>query len=127
MGPGRWGSSNIDLGVNVGYADISNTSVLVEIAREEMGHVPEVSYGTHFFQDLVESQIIYLPVYPGDKEAAYNNGFFQDSSNVLKDMLPELAEFSSVVSLIDVPSSSGGRRAQIMADPKSQRAICFLK
>jgi hypothetical protein len=127
IGPGRWGSSNIDLGVNVGYADISNTSVLVEIAREEMGHVPEVSYGTHFFQDLVESQIIYLPVYPGDKEASYNNGFFQDSLNVLKDLLPELTEFSSIVSLIDVPASSGGRHAQIMADPKSQRAICFLK
>ena len=64
MGPGRWGSSNIDLGVNVTYADIDNTAVLVEMAREEAGQVPEVSYGTHFFLDLVEAQIIYLPVYP---------------------------------------------------------------
>ena len=57
MGPGRWGSSNIDLGVNVSYADIDNAAVLVELAREEAGHVPEVSYGTHFFQDLVEEDI----------------------------------------------------------------------
>ena len=55
MGPGRWGSSNIDLGVNVSYADINNTSVLVEIAREEAGHVPEVSLRAHFFLDLVEA------------------------------------------------------------------------
>ena len=47
---------NIDLGVNVTYADIDSTAVLVELAREEAGHVPEVSYGTHFFQDLVEAQ-----------------------------------------------------------------------
>ena len=74
MGPGRWGSSNIDLGVNVTYADINNTAVLVEMAREEAGQVPEVSYGTHFFLDLVEAQIIYLPVYPGDPEAEFNGG-----------------------------------------------------
>ena len=127
MGPGRWGSSNIDLGVNVGYSDISNTSVLVEIAREEMGHVPEVSYGTHFFQDLVESQIMYLPVYPGDSETSLNNEFFEKSTNVLINLLPELAEFAEVISLIDVPAVSKGQYAQIVADPKSQKAICFLK
>ena len=127
MGPGRWGSSNIDLGVNVSYSDISNTSVLVEIAREEMGHVPEVSYGTHFFQDLVESQIMYLPVYPGDSETSLNNEFFKKSTNVLIDLLPELAEFAEVISLIDVPAVSKGQYAQIVADPKSQKAICFLK
>ncbi|HEY91039.1 MAG TPA: phosphoenolpyruvate synthase, partial [Dehalococcoidia bacterium] len=64
MGPGRWGSSNIDLGVNVGYNDIHNVAVLVEVAQIEAGHEPEVSYGTHFFQDLVEAEILYLPVYP---------------------------------------------------------------
>jgi len=127
MGPGRWGSSNIDLGVNVGYSDISNTLVLVEIAREETGHVPEVSYGTHFFQDLVESQIIYLPLYPGDSETLYNNEFFEKSANVLKNILPELAEFAEIISLIDVPSVSKGQYAQIVADPKSRTAICFLK
>jgi len=127
MGPGRWGSSNIDLGVNVGYADISNTSVLVEIAREEMGHVPEVSYGTHFFQDLVESQIIYLPLYPGNSETSYNSEFFEKSTNVLTKILPELAEFAEIISLIDVPSISEGQYVQILADPKSQKAICFLK
>ncbi|MFA5398856.1 MAG: PEP/pyruvate-binding domain-containing protein [Dehalococcoidia bacterium] len=127
MGPGRWGSSNVDLGVNVGYADISNTSVLVEIAREEMGHVPEVSYGTHFFQDLVESQIIYLPLYPGNSETSYNNEFFEKSTNILTIIFPELAEFAEIISLIDVPSVSQGQYVQILADPKSQKAICFLK
>ena len=40
MGPGRWGSrGDIRLGVNVSYADINNTAVLVEIARPK-GELP---------------------------------------------------------------------------------------
>jgi hypothetical protein len=57
MGPGRWGSSNIDLGIKVSYADIYNTSMLIEIAVARNGITPELSYGTHFFQDLIESNI----------------------------------------------------------------------
>jgi pyruvate, water dikinase len=66
MGPGRWGSVNLDLGVKVGYGDINKTLMLVEIALERGGYRPEVSYGTHFFQDLVEADIIPLPLFPGD-------------------------------------------------------------
>lgn len=126
MGPGRWGSSNIDLGVNVGYSDIDNASVLVEIAREEAGHVPEVSYGTHFFQDLVEAQIIYLPVYPDDPESMFNHSFFEVSPNVLPDLLPDAERFADLVRVIDVPEASGGLRAHVVADPHVRSAICYL-
>jgi len=126
MGPGRWGSGNIDLGVNVSYADIDNTAVLVEMAREEAGHVPEVSYGTHFFQDLVEARIIYLPVYPDDPECGFNRRFFEDSPNLLRDLLPDAEKFDRLIHVIDVPAATGGQYAQVVADPESQRAICFL-
>ncbi|MCK4516286.1 MAG: hypothetical protein KAU31_13575, partial [Spirochaetaceae bacterium] len=66
MGPGRWGSVNLELGVKVGYGDIINALMLVEIALERGGYRPEVSYGTHFFQDLIEADIIPLPLFPGD-------------------------------------------------------------
>lgn len=127
MGPGRWGSSNIDLGVNVGYADIDNTSVLVEIAREEAGQVPEVSYGTHFFQDLVEAEIIYLPVYPDDPRTEFNDAFFTDSPNALTDLLPDAGEFGHLVKVIDVPSAANGARVQVVADPQVHRAVCFIE
>jgi pyruvate,water dikinase len=126
MGPGRWGSSNINLGVNVGYADIDNTSVLVEMAREERGHIPEVSYGTHFFQDLVEAGIMYLPVYPSDPASRFNDDFFNSSGNILAILLPELAEFADTIHVIDVTQSSGGLYAHILADPSAHKAVCFL-
>ena len=127
MGPGRWGSSNIELGVNVTYADINNTSVLVEMAREEAGQVPDVSYGTHFFLDLVEAQIIYLPVYPSDPEAEFNRELFEGLPNVLTDLLPDAERFREIVRVFDLPAATGGRFARVAADPQSQRAICYLE
>jgi len=126
MGPGRWGSGNINLGVNVSYADIDNTAVLVEIAHEDSGHIPEVSYGTHFFQDLVEGQIIYLPVYPDDPQTMFNNSFFEGSINILTDLLPGSDEFENVVHVIDIPKISEGAFAKVVADPHGHNAICFL-
>jgi len=127
MGPGRWGSNDLNLGVNVTYADIDNAAALVEIAREEAGHIPEVSYGTHFFQDLVEDQIIYLPVYPDDKEAEFNKEFFETAPNMLCQLLPDAGKFERFIKLIDVSSRSRGRCARVVADPSSQKAVCFLE
>jgi KaiC/GvpD/RAD55 family RecA-like ATPase len=126
MGPGRWGSSNIDLGVNVGYGDIDSAAVLVELAREEHGHVPEVSYGTHFFQDLVESQIIYFPVYPDDPDSAFNEAFFKSAPNHLAALLPADADAASVIHLIDLERLQPGLRLTAIADPAQRRAVCFV-
>ena len=126
MGPGRWGSSNIELGVNVSYSDIDNTAVLVEVALEKAGHKPEVSYGTHFFQDLVEAEILYLPVYPDDKTADFNTEFFTGSPNILGDILPELVNFEEVVQVIDVKAAANGATAKVIADPQTHSAVCLL-
>ncbi|MBM4338466.1 MAG: phosphoenolpyruvate synthase [Deltaproteobacteria bacterium] len=126
MGPGRWGTSNIALGVNVSYADIGNASVLVEVALEEEGHVPEVSYGTHFFHDLIEARIIYLPVYPADPAAELHKKFFETSPNILLEWLPEAREYESILRLIDVPRVTEGAFAHVVADPQRQQAVCFL-
>ena len=126
MGPGRWGSANVMLGVNTSYADINNSSVLVEMAREQAGHLPDVSYGTHFFLDLVESRIIYLPLYPDDPKAAFNPKFFSKSPNMLSRLLPDAKRFEKAIKVIDVPAATDGKYAQVVADPRTQEALCFL-
>ncbi|MEI7831751.1 MAG: PEP/pyruvate-binding domain-containing protein [bacterium] len=127
MGPGRWGSSNIDLGVNVGYADLSNAAVLIEIAREEAGHMPEVSYGTHFFLDLVESQIIFLAVYPDEPSTSYDDDFFLHSPNMLNELVPNAEAFTQIVRVIDVPSVAAGQHACVIAASATRNAMCFLE
>lgn len=126
MGPGRWGSSNIDLGVNVGYADIDNAEVLVEIAREEAGHMPELSYGTHFFQDLVEARIIFLAIFPDDPACGFNSAFFERSPNILTEIIPDAGKFTDVIHLIDTKSAAGAP-AHVVADARRHIAQCYLE
>jgi hypothetical protein len=79
IGPGRWGTVNPDLGVPINYGDIYNTRALVEIAGYGNLVVPEPSFGTHFFQDLVEANIYPLAIYLEDPEVQFNQSFFYDT------------------------------------------------
>ncbi|MCD6397418.1 MAG: PEP/pyruvate-binding domain-containing protein, partial [Spirochaetaceae bacterium] len=83
LGPGRWGSrGDIKLGVNVRYSDINNTAVLIEIAKKQGNYTPDLSFGTHFFQDLVEASIKYLPLYPDEKNIIFNKFIIDRSTNL---------------------------------------------
>ena len=77
VGPGRWGSSNPVLGVPVQYSELSNSGCLVELGIPSKGMAPELSYGTHFFLDLDGDNILYLPVFDGEKGNVYNKGWFE--------------------------------------------------
>ncbi len=125
VGPGRWGSSNIDLGVNVSYADIDASSVIVEVAKTSGGYVPEVSYGTHFFQDLVEDKIYYLAVYPGINDNILNEGYLRDSHNHLNRIAPQYQELSNIVHIVKMDADKGN--FEVIIDRKSNRAACIIK
>jgi hypothetical protein len=127
MGPGRWGSANIDLGVKVTYADIYNTAMLIEIGLSDGDSTPEVSYGTHFFQDLVEAEIYPLALYPDQGDTAFNWHFFRKSPNALTDLLPEFAAYADYVRVIDVPAVSGGRQLEVIMDDESSQALGYLR
>ena len=124
MGPGRWGSNNIDLGVNITNSDIDNTAVLVEIAREGAAIHLKCPIVQYFFQDLVEGHIIYMPVYPDTPESEFNEVFFEESKNVLAELLPDDKTFCSFIKLIDVQSS--GAYTAVVADPQNQSVMCYL-
>ena len=127
MGPGRWGSANLDLGVKVTYADIYNTKVLIEIAIPQDGNVPELSYGTHFFQDLVESGIYSLPIHLIEDKAFFNWEFFTQASNALATLLPDDGFLSDYLQVIDIASATlNNRRLTILMDGSADEAIGFL-
>ncbi|HEY84115.1 MAG TPA: phosphoenolpyruvate synthase [Chloroflexi bacterium] len=127
LGPGRWGSSSIDLGVRVTYADIYNTRILGEIAISRGRETPEVSYGTHFFQDLVEAEIYPLPIYPDAEGAVFKHRFFAELRNSLKDISPRDEALADYIKVIDVPAISGGKVMEVVMDGENERAIGYLK
>jgi len=127
MGPGRWGSTSIDLGVKVTYADIYHTAALIEIAVSDDTSVPEASYGTHFFQDLVEANIYPLALYPGQGDNIFDWRFLRESANTLPELLPDYAAYADYIRVIDVPAVTGGKLLEIVMDSDSGKALGYLR
>jgi predicted nucleotidyltransferase len=127
IGPGRWGSrGDIKLGVSVTYSDINNTAVLMEVATKKGIYAPDLSFGTHFFQDLVEASIRYLPLFPGEGTTIFNDMFLRRSPSILASLLPEYAHLAEVVRVIDVPRVTGGLILKVLMNAELDEAIGLL-
>ncbi len=127
MGPGRWGSrGDIKLGVPVTYADINNTSVLIEVAMRRGDYLPDLSFGTHFFQDLVEASIRYLPLYPDEETVVFNREFLLESPSNTAELMPEFADLAACVRVIDIPAVTGGRILRLLMNADEDRAVAVL-
>ncbi len=128
IGPGRWGSrGDIKLGVNVTYSDITKTAALVEIARKKDNYIPDLSFGTHFFQDLIESDIKYIPLYPDENGNVFNEGFFKNSRNILTELIPEMKHIENVVRLIDIGIEFNNKKLSIYMDSEIQEALAIIE
>ncbi|MDR1740862.1 MAG: PEP/pyruvate-binding domain-containing protein [Synergistaceae bacterium] len=78
-GPGRWGSRNPAIGVPIQYGDIYNCGCLVELSAPHFNFNPELSYGSHFFLDMDSDNILYLPVFAGQKNNIYASDWLDKS------------------------------------------------
>jgi len=127
MGPGRWGSrGDVKLGVPVTYSEINNTAVLIEIARQKGNYVPDLSFGTHFFQDLLESSIRYLPLYPDEPSVLFNESFLTESKNILAELVPEFAALQEIIRVIDVPQVTDGQVLCIAMNGEVDQAMAYF-
>jgi pyruvate, water dikinase len=126
MGPGRWGTSMPSLGVPVTFKAINRVSVLCEIVAMHDNLVPEVSLGTHFFNGLIEMEILYVAVYPREK-GSVNLEYFETAPNRLLDLLPEAGRFADVVRVLDPVGPSGEPNLYVAADPIEQSFLCYRK
>lgn len=127
VGPGRWCTTTPSLGVPVQFREISNVSVLCEIAEMHEGLIPDVSLGTHFFNDLVELDILYLAVYP-DKDGNFlNREFLMNTQNNLVKLVPDAAGWSGVIRVIDYSVSNAGETIYLNSNSVEQRGICYKR
>jgi hypothetical protein len=110
------------LGVPVSFSEISKISVLMELSYEGGNLMPELSFGTHFFQDLVESDIFYAALFPQKQGVVFNKNLLE-MDNSLSNIIPSEAEYENVVKVFDFDPGS----LKIMSDIVSQKLICFFK
>lgn len=123
LGPGRWGTTTPSLGVPVSFAEINHISILGEIAFTTDNVSPEISFGTHFFQDLVETGIFYVALFPEDEDVFVNQAFFEGIPKTLKKLAPQYKKYESIVKVYDAPASG----LRIAADILSQKVVCFFQ
>jgi hypothetical protein len=126
VGPGRWGTRNSDLGVFIGYSDIYNTRALVELAGEGIGALPEPSFGTHFFQDLVEANIYPLAIFLDDPGVTFNRDFFYKTRNHLSKFIKIDHLLKDCLRLIKVEHYRKGHFMELVMDDEHGRAVAFL-
>jgi len=125
MGPGRWATTTPSLGVPVTFSEISPVSVLCEMVTMHEGLVPEVSLGTHFFNDLVEMDMLYFAVYPQKYDNTLNKEFFAKAQNNLAKLLPDAAKWSEVVVVID-SAKNKGEQICLNSNVLRQQVMCYL-
>ena len=88
--PGRIGTSSPELGIPVVFAEISQFRAILEESYSKVGYVPELSFGSHMFQDLVEADIYYGAIFENDKRLAFNKELIEDLPNKLYEINSEL-------------------------------------
>ena len=117
-GPGRWGSTTPSLGVPVHFTELCNMEVLCEYSSKKEGFMPELSYGSHFFQDIVESEIFYVAVFDGYQDVIFNPDRILREENLLGSLLPGSGRFADVIHIADTCGM------EIYSDIVSQRLLC---
>lgn len=120
IGPGRWGTTTISLGVPVNFMEISHFMAVTEVSYDEHGLVPELSYGSHFFQDLVEAGTFYSALYQGEEGCDYCEELLETLPNRFAKLAPDAAQLADVIRVYDL----AGRGAILYAEVES--GLCFL-
>ncbi len=100
--PGRVGTTSPELGVPTTFADISEFEVICELSVSGVGYNPELSYGSHIFQDLVEAGILYTAVFEDKHTKAFHPEKLLEVPNLFRELLPDADGLESVVRICDV-------------------------
>jgi Pyruvate phosphate dikinase, AMP/ATP-binding domain len=121
LGPGRWGTSTPSLGVPISFSEINNISAIAEVAFTSGDLMPELSFGSHFFQDLVETDIFYLALFPENSNCFVNDAWRNSLPNALEGLMPASSRYKQVVKVYRAPQEG----LRLMADVVSQHLVCF--
>ena len=101
--PGRIGTSSPDLGVPVSFRGISNFSVICEISDQKTGFMPELSYGSHIFQDLVEAEIVYGAILVNENTLQYQPDLLREQKDLFLTICPEYPQLEGIVQVKETP------------------------
>ena len=116
--PGRVGTTSPELGVPTSFADISAYDIICETEESRAGYNPELSYGSHIFQDLVEAEILYTAIFQGEKTKKYSPEKLTSS----KDLINEF-DYSDVLEGVVHIYDVSDRKCEVYNDVASEHLL----
>lgn len=120
--PGRIGTSSPELGVPTTFADISEFDVICEMSEMRAGYMPELSYGSHIFQDLVESDILYIAVFDNEKTVVFEPERIRKGNNCLTEIYPEGEKLTEILGVYAVSEGE----SYVYHDVKEEHIVCVI-
>lgn len=120
FGPGRWGTTTPAMGVPVTFSEINNIAVIAEIAYKDGSLIPDLSFGTHFFQDLVEMDIFYMAIYPDRENVFFNTAWMEARPNIMAELSPRDSQYEHVIRVYDVAAD----HLRLLSDVVTQQMLC---
>lgn len=127
LGPGRWGTASPHLGIPVSFSEIHHAAILCEIVAMHENLVPDVSLGTHFLNELVERNVLYLALFPQQGDNRLHRDFFEQADNRLLDLIPEAEPLQDVVRVIDTAHLMDITAVKLVADAIRQQVHCYIE
>ncbi len=121
LGPGRWGTTTPAMGVPITFSEINNISIIAEIAYKDGSLIPDLSFGTHFFQDLVEMDVFYMAIYPDRDHVFFNTPWMEARPNIMAALSPRDSNYAAAVRVYDVTNEG----LRLLSDVVTQKLICF--
>jgi pyruvate,water dikinase len=125
IGPGRWGTSTPSLGIPVKFNEISSASILCEIDFMHKGLIPDLSLGTHFFNEMVEMNMLYIAFFRGRPGYHLDLDYIERSPNALLSAVPEAEAWSHAIRVVDGVDPATGRELYVYANSLEQRAMFY--
>lgn len=126
IGPGRWGTSSPELGVPVNFAEINRSHVICEMARMRDDFAPDLSLGTHFLNELVEMNMLYIAVHPRQQEYALNEETLLAAPNRLSEVVPDAAQWAECIRLLNAEDLAPDGGIKLYADCVKQSVVMFV-
>ncbi|MDD4869502.1 MAG: PEP/pyruvate-binding domain-containing protein [Kiritimatiellae bacterium] len=129
IGPGRWGTSTPSLGIPVSFSDINHVSILCELVMMRDDLIPDVSLGTHFLNELVEMNMLYLALFPNEKSGdGLNRKFFENEKDHLLEIVPQAGKWQDVIRIINSPAlGASGPTIKLAANAFTQEVKCYFE
>jgi len=126
VGCGRWGTSTPSLGIPVSFSEINTVSIVGEIAEMHGDLIPDVSLGTHFFNDLVEMDMTYFAIFPEKEGNFINKEFFSSIPNHLENYIDDADGMKETIFVIDANDCGKATGIAIYMNVMDQRGACYL-